>query len=551
MIDQPSGASQAPLSVRDADLRRLADETWDLLIVGGGIVGAGALLDAASRGLKAALVEQDDVASGTSSRSSRLIHGGLRYLEQMHVGLVREALGERARLLRLAPHLVRLESFLFPLYGLPVVTRAFYEAGMTMYDALGSAKSGGRHRHLGLDETLDYAPNLRRKDLRGAMLYHDGMEDDARYALGVFLTARQRGGVAVTRARATAALRDGDRVAGAVVRDELTGDTFDVRATTVLDATGVWGSTPDRPFGREGATFNVLPSRGSHLVIARDRIPVKGGVTIRVPGKVVFLVPWPRHWVIGTTDDPYKGPVDRPSATGADVDRILAALNGAFDVDVTRADILGTYAGLRPLVAPSNASTTVKVSREHRVAVEGRGLVRISGGKYTTYRLMARDAVDAVLGDAARDRPSDTATIRITGAASRADLYALTARLAQEPGVGPEAAQSLVERHGTAAPDVLALGRERDLVRPLADGHPFLEAEVAWAAERELAMSLDDVLARRMRLAMTVPDRGALIAPRVAQITGDVLGWDQARRDAEVARYLEGARREFDVPPPA
>ncbi len=551
MNDQPPGASRSPLTVRDADLRRLADETWDVLIVGGGIVGAGALLDATSRGLKAALIEQDDVASGTSSRSSRLIHGGLRYLEQMHVGLVREALHERARLLQLAPHLVRLESFLFPLYGRPVVTRAFFEAGLTMYDVLGSAKSGGRHRHLGLAETLEFAPNLRRKDLRGSMLYHDGMEDDARYALGVLLTARQKGGVAVTRTRATAALHDGDRVAGATVRDELTGATFDVRAATVLDATGVWGSTPDRPFGREGATFNVLPSRGSHLVIDRDRIPVKGGVTIRIPGKVVFLVPWPRQWVIGTTDDPYRGPVDRPSATAADVDRILGALNGAFDLDVTREDILGTFAGLRPLVAPSNASTTVKVSREHRVAVEGKGLVRVSGGKYTTYRLMARDAIDAVLASDARHRPTGTATIRITGAADRADLDALVAGLAHEPGVGVEAAQSLVDRHGTAATDVLAMGRERDLVRPLVDGHPFLEAEVAWAAERELAMSLDDVLTRRMRLAMTLRDRGASIAPRVVAIAGEVLGWDEDRRAAEAARYLDGARREFDVPPHA
>ncbi len=551
MNDQRPGASPSPLSVRDADLRRLADETWDVLIVGGGIVGAGALLDATSRGLKAALIEQDDVASGTSSRSSRLIHGGLRYLEQMHVGLVREALHERARLLRLAPHLVRLESFLFPLYGRPVVTRAFFEAGLTMYDVLGSAKSGGRHRHLGLAETLEFAPNLRRKDLRGAMLYHDGMEDDARYTLGVLLTARERGGVAVTRARATAALHDGDRIAGATVRDELTGATFDVRAVTVLDATGVWGSTPDRPFGREGETFNVLPSRGSHLVIDRDRIPVKGGVTIRIPGKVVFLVPWPRQWVIGTTDDPYRGPVDRPTATAADVDRILGALNGAFDLDVTREDILGTFAGLRPLVAPSNASTTVKVSREHRVAVEGKGLVRVSGGKYTTYRLMARDAIDAVLGVDAGHRPTGTATIRITGAADRADLDALVAGLVLEPGVGAEAAQSLVDRHGTAATAVLAMGRERDLVRPLVDGHPFLEAEVAWAAEHELAMSLDDVLTRRMRLAMTLRDRGASIAPRVAGIAGAVLGWDEDRRGAEAARYLDGARREFDVPPHA
>lgn len=544
-------ASRPPLAVRGADLERLANETWDLLIVGGGIVGAGALLDATTRGLRAALVEQDDVASGTSSRSSRMIHGGLRYIEQFHVGLVREALAERARLLRLAPHLVRLESFLFPLYGAPVVTRAFYEAGMTLYDVLGSARSGGRHRHLGVDEALDFAPGLRRKDLRGAMLYHDGMEDDARFTLAVLQTARSKGAVAVTRARVTGAIRDGDRVTGAKVRDLLTGADFDVRAKAVLDATGVWGSLPDRPFGHGAATFNVLPSRGSHLVIPRDRIPTQGGLTIRVPGKVVFLVPWPRHWVVGTTDDPYTGPVDRPSATGADVDRILSALNGAFDLGLGRDDIVGTFSGLRPLIAPAGASSTVKVSREHRVSVEGPGLVRISGGKFTTYRLMTRDAVDAILGDEARTRPTGTATLPLAGAAPRGDLDALAARLAGEPGVGADAARSLVDRHGTAAPDVLALGRERDLVRPLVDGHPFLEAEVAWAAEHELAMSLDDVLARRMRVAQTLRDRGESIAPRVADIVGEVLGWDAGRRAAEAAAYLEGAHREFDVPPPA
>jgi glycerol-3-phosphate dehydrogenase len=546
---QTHAASRPPLAVRGADLERLADETWDVLIVGGGIVGAGALLDAVSRGMRAALVEQDDVAVGTSSRSSRLIHGGLRYLEQLHVGLVREALHERARLLRLAPHLVSLEKFLFPLYGPPVVTRSFYEVGMALYDLLGSSKSGGRHRHLGVDEALEWAPGLHRKDLRGAMLYSDGMEDDARYTLAVLRTAQARGGVAVTRARATAALRDGDRVTGAIVRDELTGTTFDVRAAMVLDATGVWGSRPDRPFGSENATFNVLPSRGSHLVIPRDRIPTRGGLTIRVPGKVVFLVPWPRHWVVGTTDDPYKGPVERPTASSAEVDRILDALNGAFDLGITRDDVVGTFAGLRPLIAPSDASSTVKVSREHRVAVEGRGLVRVSGGKYTTYRLMARDAIDAVLGEQAGDRPTTTGRLPIIGAAPRPELDALAARLAAEPGLGDEAGLSLVNRHGTAAVDVLAMGRERDLVRPLVDGQPFLEAEVAWAADRELAMSLDDILARRMRLAQTLRDRGESVVPRVAAIAGDVLGWDEARRAAEIATYLEGAHREFDLPP--
>ena len=551
MTQSPSSAtiaSRPPLAARGADLEQLGRETWDVLIVGGGIVGCGALLDAASRGLRAALIEQDDVAVGTSSRSSRLIHGGLRYLEQFHVGLVREALHERARLLELAPHLVRLERFLFPLYGRPVITRSFFQAGLTLYDLLGSAKSGGRHHHLSVERALELAPGLHRAGLQGAMLYSDGMEDDARYTLAVLRTARREGGLAVTRVRAVRAVREGERIAGATVRDELTGVEFDVRATTVLDATGVWGSRPDRPFGGDKATFNVLPSRGTHIVVPRERIPVKTGVTIRVPGKVAFMVPWPRHWVIGTTDEPFKGPVDRPSASGAEVDKILAALNGAFDANVTRAYIVGTFAGLRPLIAPSGASSTVKVSREHKVAVEDRGLVRISGGKYTTYRLMARDAIDAVLGDDARDRPSGTAELPIIGAAPRAELDALAARLAREPGMDAEGAQSLVDRHGTEAVEVLALGREHDLVRPLVAGHPFLEAEVAWAAERELAMALDDIMTRRMRLSMTLPDRGACVAERVAELAGGVLGWGAERQASEVAGYLEGAHREFDVP---
>ncbi|HEY5436117.1 MAG TPA: glycerol-3-phosphate dehydrogenase/oxidase [Candidatus Limnocylindrales bacterium] len=553
MTDQHTPhATRPPLARRGADLERLANEPWDLLIVGGGIVGAGALLDAVSRGLRVALVEQDDIAVGTSSRSSRLIHGGLRYLQQMEINLVREALRERARLLRLAPHLVRLENFLFPLYGPPVATRALYTAGLTMYDLLGSAKSGGRHRQLSVDETLEYAPDLIRKDLRGALLYHDAMEDDARLTLAVVRTAlAQKAGIAlaVTRVRATGPIRDGARVVGATVHDHLTGSLFEVNAAAVLDATGVWGAMPDRPFG--AGSFNVLPSRGSHLVIPRERIPANGGLTLRIPGRVAFMVPWPRHWLIGTTDQPYHGEVDRVGASAAEVDEILGTLNGALDTEITRDDIVGTYAGLRPLVAPSDASSTVKVSREHKVSVEGDGLVRISGGKYTTYRVMARDAVDAILGAEAKGRPSGTANLPIIGAASRTALDALVARLATEAGVGEEAARSLVDRHGTDAADVIALGREHDLVRPLVDGHPFLEAEVAWAAEREMALSLDDLMARRIRLAPVLRDRGESIAPRVAAIAGHVLGWDAARQAAEIAAYLEGAHREYDVPPPA
>jgi len=539
-----------PPERRAADLARLADERWDLLIVGGGIVGAGALLDAASRGMRVALVEQDDIAAGTSSRSSRLVHGGLRYLQQGEVGLVREALAERARLLRLAPHLVRLEAFLFPLYGPRGVTRAVYELGLTGYDLLGSRKSAGRHRHLGVAETLAYAPNLRRERLRGALLYHDAMEDDARYTLAVVRTALAHAAgaaVAVTRVRARGPLREGDLTTGATVEDLASGATFDVRASAVLDATGVWGALPDRPFG--GGTFDVLPARGSHLVIERDRIPVRGGMAVRHAGRNAFLVPWPRHWIIGTTDEPYRGRLDHVAASSDEVDQILGTLNGALDLELSRDDVTGTYAGLRPLVAPSDATSSVKVSREHRVAVEGPGLVRVSGGKYTTYRVMARDAVDAVLGrEPARLRPGTTAELPIHGAAPRAELDALAAALARDGAITPEQAASLVGRHGTDAPAVVALGRERGLLRPLVAGHPFLEAETAWAVEHELAASIDDLLARRTRLAPVLRDRGEAIAPKVAAIAGEALGWDAGRRSREVVEYLDGARREFAVP---
>jgi glycerol-3-phosphate dehydrogenase len=547
--------TRPPLARRGADLERLANEPWDLLVVGGGIVGAGAFLDAASRGLRVALVEQDDIASGTSSRSSRLIHGGLRYLQQLEVPLVREALAERARLLRLAPHLVRLEAFLFPLYGPPAITRAFYEAGITLYDLLGSRRSGGWHRHLGLEDTLDYAPDLVTRDLRGSLLYHDAMEDDARFTLAVVRTAQARfrqHAVAVTRVRATAPIRQGSRgsdpIAGATVEDRLTGATFDIRASAVLDATGVWGALPDRPFG--AGSFEVVPARGAHLVIPRDRIQARGGMTLRIPGRVAFLVPWPRHWIVGTTDTPHTGPVDRIAATGEDVDQILGTLNGALELDLTRDDLVGTYAGLRPLIAPSGTSSTVKVSREHRVSVEAPGLVRVSGGKYTTYRVMARDAVDAALGrDEARRRPSRTRQLPIHGAAPRAALDALAVRLATGDEALPvDVAGSLVDRHGTDAEAVLAYGIEHDLVRILVAGAPYLEAEIAWAADRELAQSLDDLLARRIRLVHTLPDRGEAIAPRVAQIAGHVLGWDADRQGAEVATYLHTARREYGIP---
>ncbi len=359
--------------------------------------------------------------------------------------------------------------------------------------------------------------------------------------------------MAVTRVRATG-LRAGvsaGSIEAVLARDLLTGTDLEIRTSAVVDATGVWEASADHPFG--GGSMRILPSRGAHLVVPRARIPNTVGLTVRVPGKIVFLVPWPEHWLIGTTDAPYEGPNEEPAAAAWEVTHLLDTVNATMDVDLRREDVVGTYAGLRPLIAPSDGST-VKASREHRVTVEANGVVRIGGGKYTTYRVMASDVIDAVLGaHAVRARPSRTADHRLVGAADRDQLDRLAADLgagADLAAVSPGAAERLVARHGSEAPDVLELGRSLDLVRPLVEGRPFLEAEVPWAARREIALSVDDVLTRRTRLSQELPDRGAAVAPRVADLLGDVLGWDEARRQREVETYLESARRQFSVAPP-
>ena len=537
----------APAAQRAAALRSLADQRFDVLVIGGGIVGAGALLDAESRGLRAALVEQSDIASGTSGRSSRLIHGGLRYLEQMDFGLVHEALEERSRLLRLAPHLVRIEPFLFPVHGIPLVHQAFYGAGILLYDLLGSRKDGGFGRHLRPDAVLEYAPDMKRDGLTAGIVYHDGVEDDARLTLAVLRTAIERGAVAATRVRAEAPLLDAGVIAGARVRDLEHDVAFDVRAEKVIDATGVWAARPAERFAADEAAAPMVPARGSHIVIRRDRLRARGGVTLRIPGRVVFIVPWPNHWIIGTTDHADPRDPERISAPSEDVDEILGVVNSQMSVGLSRADILGTYCGMRPLVGDPSGDT-VKASREHRVTSDRSGLVRIGGGKYTTYRVMARDVVDAALGPAAaKARPSQTAELPVVGAAPRADLDALGAKLAREAALPPAIATRLVDRHGTEAADVVRMGRDLGLMAAL-PGTEHLEAEVAWAARRELAWTIDDVLARRMRLVMELPDRGAAIAARVAAILAAELAWHPEHRDTAVATYLETARREYGVP---
>jgi glycerol-3-phosphate dehydrogenase len=334
------------------------------------------------------------------------------------------------------------------------------------------------------------------------------------------------------------------------VNDRISGRDMEITARAIVDATGVWAAQPDHPLG---SSLRIMPSRGSHLVVPRDRIPNRTGLTIRVPGKVVFLVPWDDHWLIGTTDSAFEGPAERPTAAGWEVDRLLATVNDAMDVTLVRDDVVGTYSGLRPLVAPANGST-VKASREHRVTVDADGVVRIGGGKYTTYRVMAKDVIDAVLGrEAALERPSKTVDWRLVGAAeqdARARIASELRTIAAFASIDPRAPDQLVSRHGTEAPAIVAVGAELDLLRPLVPGRAFLEAEVAWAVRQEFALSLDDVMARRMRLAAELPDRGESIAPRVAAIVGAELGWGQSRQALEVQTYLASARREYSVPPP-
>ena len=520
--------------------------------MGGGITGCGVLLDAASRGLRAALIERDDIAIGTSSRSSGLIHGGLRYLEQFQIGLVREALRERAMLLKLAPHLVRLEPFLFPVYGGPWA-RPFYGAGLTMYDLLGASADGGFHRHLSVEDALAAVPVLDRAGLRGAFLYHDGQEDDARFAISVVRTARARGALAVTRAQALRGIEENGRIVGCTVRDQLTNSELDIRAASVIDATGVWTGRADGPFPSRNDRL-TRPSRGTHIVVRRDRIQSQYGLTLRIPHRVCFLVPWPDRWVIGTTDKEDHGSPDRPAPTLAEVDEILANVNGILDVGLTRSDVMSAFAGLRPLATDPGGSpgSTVKASREHRIRTEPNGLVRISGGKFTTYRLMAAQTVDTAMGPvAAKARPSRTAEVPIAGAASTAELKALAAAIARESSLDPCRAERIVARFGTQAVEVIRLGRELGLLRPLGPNIAHLEAEVVWSVREESALSVDDFLARRTRLAQELPDRGAILAPRVAELMGEELGWSSADQDGAVRSFLASAHREYDVPPQA
>ena len=527
---------------RTAALEALASKEHQVLVVGGGVVGAGVALDAVTRGLTVGLVEARDFASGTSSRSSKLIHGGLRYLEQLNVGLVREALSERSLLLqRIAPHLVRPVSFLFPFthHGWE---RGYVGAGVTAYDVLGFSMGRTRglpgHRQLTRKGALQLAPALKRSALTGALVYWDAQVDDARYVMTLVRTAASYGANVASRTQVTGFLREGERVTGVRATDLETGTEVEIRAQQVVNATGVWTDDIQEMVGGRG-TINVRASKGVHLVVPRDRIHSATGIILRTPVSVLFVIPWGRHWIIGTTDTDWSLDKAHPAASRADIDYVLEQLNRILAVPLTRYDVEGVYAGLRPLLAGESESTS-KLSREHTVAHPVPGLVMIAGGKYTTYRLMARDAVDAVAhGLDGRVAPSCTDSVPLAGADGFIALWNSRYALARSSGLHVARIEHLLERYGSMISEVLDLiAADPSLGKPLTGADDYLRAEIVYAASHEGARHLDDVLARRTHASIETWDRGLSAAEEAATLMAGPMKW----KSRQIARELENYR---------
>ncbi len=523
---------------RATALREMSENEYDVLVIGGGVVGAGAALDAVSRGLTVALIEARDWAAGSSSRSSKLIHGGLRYLEQLDFRLVREALKERHLLLtRLAPHLVRPVPFLFPLRH-RIWERFYIGAGMTLYDLLGGLRSVvPRHRHLSRHRALEEAPALRPDALIGALQYFDAQTDDARMTLTIARTAARYGAAVANRARATGLLREGGRVTGARVLDLETGREITVRAGQVISATGVW---TDETLAMAGAgeTRTMKPSKGVHIVVPRDRIDLRTAMILRTEKSVLFVIPWGQYWIIGTTDTQWSLGKDRPVASRADIDYLLDHVNAVLRRPLTRDDIEGVYAGLRPLLAGDEANTA-KLSREHLVANPVPGLVVVAGGKYTTYRVMAEDAVDMAVRELGADvAGSVTQRVPLLGAAGYEALWNGRHRLAERFGLSVPTVERLLRRYGSGVEDLLDMITADPALGQALDGAPgYLKAEAVYAASHEQALHLEDVLTRRTHIFMEERDRGLAAAPEVAALIALVLGWDDDAVRRETERY--------------
>jgi glycerol-3-phosphate dehydrogenase len=548
---------------RHACRTRLGAAPFDVLVIGGGITGAGVALDAASRGLSVALVEQADFAGGTSSRSTKLVHGGLRYLPLGDVRQVREDLEERARLLRNAPHLVRPLPFVLPLYEdarrplgirVPAILRGAapvgVAAGLWAYDRLAGRARVRPHRTVSWDGLRGLVPDLRLRGLRRAFLYYDAATDDARLVIAVLRTAQARGAVALNYARVVAFVRDRDRVAGARVVDALTGEAFTVSARATVNATGVWAGAVAALASTDGAApgFRLRLAKGAHLVIRPGAIRL-GRAALVLPetddGRIAFVVPWQGAALLGTTDTDWDGAPEAPAADPSDAAYLLRHAGRYLEVSLSAADVIGAYAGLRPLVdtvAPpaggrGRKTPTARLSRNHVIVPGPEGLVTVVGGKLTTYRRMGEEAVNRLLGRSA-STPSPTRALTLDGAEGFMEaIPALRAR-ARRAGVSPATLRHLLHAYGARAAAALDLiDADPALAAPLAEGQPHVAAEVVVAARDEMAVTVEDVLLRRTRLGHLLPDQGLGAAPGVAAVLGALLGWSAAERAEQVERY--------------
>ncbi|MDJ0321343.1 glycerol-3-phosphate dehydrogenase/oxidase [Pseudarthrobacter sp. PS3-L1] len=540
------GGAMGP-EARESALKRFRDtaepgQELDILIVGGGIVGIGAALDAVTRGLSVGIVEANDWAAGTSSRSSKLIHGGLRYLEMLDFALVKEALQERGLLLSsLAPHLARPVPFLYPLTK-PFIERPYIGAGIALYDAMsvsgGHARGVPFHKHLSRRGTLRAAPSLKDDAFVGSIRYYDGQVDDAKYAANLIRTAAHYGAYAANQVSVVDFLREGERVVGAKVTDHEDGSSFNIRAKQVINATGVWTDETQAMVTDRGQ-LKVRASKGIHLVVPRDRFQSTVGLILRTEKSVLFVIPWGRHWIIGTTDTDWDLDKAHPAASSKDIDYVLEHVNKVLKRPLTREDVEGVFAGLRPLLAGENDSTA-KLSREHIVAHPVPGLVVVAGGKWTTYRVMAKDAVDEATRTLdERVAPSCTQSIPLLGANGYKAAWNRRNRTAEEYGVHVARVEHLLNRYGSMATEVLDIIRATpELAETLPGADDYLQAEAVYAATHEGARHIQDVLTRRTRISIESWDRGVSAAPVVAKLMGNVLGWSETQRDNEIANYI-------------
>ena len=525
----------------------------DVLVVGGGIVGAGAALDAVTRGLSVGLLEQRDLASGTSSRSSKLVHGGLRYLEMFDFALVKEALEERGLLLtQLAPHLVRPVPFLYPLTK--AWERPYVGAGIALYDAMamtGKYDMGvPKHKHIFRKQLARMAPDIRIDELHGAIRYYDCQVDDARLVMTIARTAANNGAQIATRCKVTGFLRDGERVVGVTALDLENDVELEVRAKVVINAAGVWTDEVQELIGGD-ATLDVDASKGIHLVVPRDRIRSECGFITKTEKSVLFVIPWGAFWIIGTTDTPWDLDLAHPAASKTDIDYVLGHVNALLKDPLDHRDVVGVYAGLRPLLKPvvkrprGEGGETTKLSREHTVANPVPGLVLVAGGKLTTYRVMAKDAVDHAIRGFEVAPPSITERVPLLGAWGYEARTNQRVALSRESGIDVGMIDHLLGRYGGLIDEVLELVRSRpELAEPLEGAPLYLAAEIVYAVSHEGARHLDDVLTRRTRISIETFDRGVASARPAALLMARELGWDADALDVEVDHYLRRVEAE-------